>query len=230
MAELNCGFELGRPGVTVATTDPGDGDAWDTISIAANGTCIYDTIHTARGAYSCKIATGATAAGVTLRWDTKFGTQTDHDGRLYCFFTANPGSTLVLIDARTASARGAGVQLLSTGKLATLDSAGTVQTFTNSVGLNAEFRIEYHFIHSTTVGQVEVKLFNTATSSTPTETQTSAANRNTLASVDRILFGMNSSVANAGPFWIDSIRAAATAYPGPAPAGFSRGLLGRVGR
>lgn len=230
MAVLNAGFERGTSGATIATGDVGDLDAWDAVTIGTAAAAIYDTAHAMFGLKAAKVSTGATSTNALLSWIAKLGTQTSHYGRVYLYLTANPASSVNVIVAPSGAVNNPSVQINTAGKLRLLDAAGAQQGIsTNTISLNQWIRIEYHFVHSATVGQIEAKLFNTATSSTPTETLTSVATLNTNVSADRVRFGIVNNNANAGPFWLDQIQAGAGAYPGPyvAPAGrgFAIGAL-----
>jgi hypothetical protein len=82
-------------------------------------------------------------------------------------------------------------------------------------------RIEYHIVHHGSTGSIEMKLFNTASSSTPDDTLT-WSNRNTLTGgADRIFFGTRFDSGNTHNFWLDNMIAAAVSYPGPVAAGGS---------
>ena len=76
-------------------------------------------------------------------------------------------------------------------------------------------RIEYHLVHSTTVGQAEFKLFTSLESPSPVETLTTAADKNLLASADEIRYGVRSG-QSVVTYYYDDIVAGATSYPGPA--------------
>jgi hypothetical protein len=228
MAVCNAGFELGASGATIAQADRGDGDAWENISTPAGGTLVYDTTHAALGAQSMKVATGATSGANFVAWTTRLGTLTDHYGRFYLWIDGAPASNVIGAAAFSGASLAARIILNTSRKVLLQDQAAATQaTSTNAVPIGQWVRIEYHVVHSTTVGQIELKLFNTATSSTPTETLTTSASLNTLASADRVRFGMPAGVANQAAFWMDQIQAGATAYPGPASVGLpSLALLG----
>src|SRR6266542_7095508 len=102
MAIITAGFELGTDQATIATGDAGNATAWDTVSIPASGTCIYDVLRAAHGKKSAKIATAGTAGICGLLWSTALGTVTDHWGRLYLYSTANPGTQYILVSANSA--------------------------------------------------------------------------------------------------------------------------------
>jgi hypothetical protein len=117
--------------------------------------------------------------------------------------------------------RGARLDVLTTGKIRAYDAPGTTVDTTTSVATGQWIRIEWHVIHSATVGQIEVKLFNTASDVSPTETLTSPANLDTLANATRFDIGVNAGQAsgiNNGidqNVYLDAVVANATSYPGP---------------
>jgi hypothetical protein len=220
---ITASFETGTNGNNIATTDTGNATAWDTVSIGASGTAKYDNTHVNSGSLAAKIQTAG--AAVTLQWTGAFGTQTDHYGRVYFYFTAAPTSNIQLIRVQSGSTAQAFVTYLSSGKLRSTDVAAATATTTNSVALNQQVRVEYRVFHNASTGIIELKLFNTATSTTPTETLTFSS-ANTGASSDRIRFG-NVATTTEGPFWMDNIVAAATSYPGPLSTGLN--LLATMG-
>jgi hypothetical protein len=226
MAELTADFEAGTNGNNVLTTDAGSATAWDAVTIVqiteAPPTITYDTAHVAHGSLATKIVLPSANDNIILEWSTALGTVTDHYGRLYLYLTAYPVSAIGgLVYAGQGATRGVRIDINSSGQLRGYDNpaAAAFPTFTNAVALNQWIRIEWHFVHSATVGQAEVKLFNTAESTTPTETQT-GTNKNTLANATSLRFGTpESGPGGAYTFWVDDIVGNAAAYPGPVGGG-----------
>ncbi len=217
MAIISAEFELGTDQATIATGDAGNATAWNTVTIPASGTCIYDVLRAAHGTKSAKIATAGTAGICGLLWSTALGTVTDHWGRLYLYMTANPAANYILVAVNSGGTDASRVAITTLGKLqvARTGGAGPI-TSTASIALNQWVRIEFHAVHNSTTGTIEAKLFNTPDSSAADDTIITLAG-NTLASADRVRFGLSSVLANIGPFWIDAALAGATSYPGPFP-------------
>ena len=67
--------------------------------------------------------------------------------------------------------------------------------------------------HST--GTVQIRLFNTITSATPTQVMTSAAGMSIGASADQFQFGRSGNQSFAVTFWTDDPAMSSTAYPTP---------------
>jgi len=220
MALCSADFEKGTQGNTPAIGDLGSATAWDVVVTETNSTIIYDNTH-AHGARAAKFVTvTGSPCHSYLVWSTALGTVTDHYGRLYIYPT-DLSAIHYFIGPTQASFTPAtyndtGLTLTGTGAIELRDSAATVQaTTTTVVPLNAWSRIEYHFVHSTTVGSVEVKMFvgANAEGTVPDETKTaSSINTNTNASYLMIGNGNNAATLT---FWLDDIIAGASSYPGP---------------
>lgn len=221
MTVCTANFETGTNGNAVATGDAGSVTAWNVVNAGGTTPLPYDNTHVAHGLLAAKLFS-ASSPNTYMAWTTPFGTETDHYGRIYLYLTAVPGTNKWVGLAHPFSSTSACAHLYinPTGHIEIRDSANAVKaTSTNVVALNQFIRVEWHYIHSTTVGQVEVKYFATADSATVTETITTTANLNTLASADSIRIGQE--VAGLGimstAVWLDNIVANATAYPGPFP-------------
>lgn len=214
-------FEKGTNGSNVLAADPGSATAFDSVSAVNGATVTYDSLHAAHGSLGAKFSDSGVAGVASVAWSTSFGTVTDYYGRLYLFLTANPGSQMPIFQGGQGATRGARIDVNTTGRLTGFDNPASAlfPLFTNPIALNQWVRIEFHIICSATVGQAEVKLFNTADSTTPTETQTGTANKNTLANHTSVSFGSPVTTIPSGySFWMDDIVAGAAAYPGPAVA------------
>jgi hypothetical protein len=231
MAILAFNFDNARgSAITIGngTNDSGSGNAFDTITIGTGCTMQYDNTHAygggqynsdpaggSLGTFSAKCATGSTSTTCFLQWSSSLGTQTNHYGHIYLYFTANPGTAFRVVSALSGASAGCRVRVNTSGKIELSDQAGTIRaTSTNSISLNQWIRLDWNFIHSTTAGQVTVNLYNSPDSTSATETVQTANNINTLASIDTIRFGVDVSTANIGPFWMDNIIAGVTSgYP-----------------
>ena len=222
MADLTATFETGVHGNNVATADAGSGDAWNVVQITSPGTLKYDnTIF--YGALGAKLTSSTATSGIHMAWTTAFPTVTDHYGRIYVYFPTSFSGMGIARQIATSSGglNAAQLRINNTGKVELIDGTNAIRaTSTNSLNTGAWTRLEYRFIHSTTVGQMECKIFLSPDSATPTETLTTTAAWNTRANADEIYFGCTFGSPNGhNAFWIDNIVANATAYPGPAGGG-----------
>lgn len=206
-------------GITAGNSGGASGTAFDSVSLGAGATAVYDNAQAHNGALAAKLATGGSAADCSLNWSGAIGTQTQVFYRAHLWMSANPASNHRLLDAYDSVSGQLcfAVYLTTTGKLMSVNTAGsTIQTTTNSVNLSAFSRIEVMVIGSATVGQVEIKLYNSADSSTPTETLTSAANQNTRGSMDNYRFGAAGDPLPASrTLWLDDLGISTTGYLGP---------------
>lgn len=206
-------------GITAGNSGGASGDAFESVSLGAGATAVYDNTQAHSGSLSAKLATGGSAADCSLNYGTALGAQTQVFYRAYVWMSANPAGNHRLFDAWDS---GSGqlcfaVYLTTTGKLMSVNTAGsTIQTTTASVNLSAWSRIETMLVGDATTGQVEVKLYNSPGSSTPTETITSAANQNTRGSANNYRFGSAGDPMPAGrTLWLDDLGISTTGYLGP---------------
>ncbi len=153
--------------------------------------------------------------------------------RFYLYLTAYPTGT-VLVPIRTTSAASVvdgGVSIDPNGKIRAFNSAGVgVGTAaTTAMALNQWVRIEVRIRSSTTVGEVEWRLFNNADSVTATETQSDTA-LVLAADCDRVFIGSVSTVPTA-PFTVyyEDFAVSTTTWCGPAPfIGFTNAVVPTV--
>ncbi len=226
MAQATADFEAGTLAATIATTDTGSANAWNAVFVPSGGGGLtYDNTHVAHGSKAAKIVTGNPGSTGTLEWSSgTLGTISPHFfGRIYLWTSANPLTNVVtLVHVRSGSNSRGRVKINLTGKIELTDATNVVQqTSTTSIGLSQWIRVEFHYTMSLTVGQIEVLLFNTADSTTPTETITTAATLN-LAGVgaNDCQFSWGTNLNQTA--WFDDIVAGAVAYPGPSVgAGFT---------
>jgi len=211
-------FEGGTDGVTITEALSGgmSGDGFNTVSVGTGATMQFSSTHAAHGVLSMKVATGATPVTPFVAWNSsRLGKLTASYIRFYLYMTALPAANHRLFTAVGAGLSRAGILITTTGHLRTLDAAGgTIDEFSNSIALNQWIRVEAKIVGDPSVGQMEIKYFNTFDSTTPTDTKTSAANKNTGGYVDTWRFGVTSNAASVNAFWMDEIGVDADAYPG----------------
>lgn len=204
MADLTATFETGVNGNTISTGDPGSATAWDEIFVLTS--LKYDNNPVAHGLLSAELA----GSGTRMTWNLP--NPTDHYGRVYIYTPSIASNFTFLIVDKPLFTGAATISVIG-GKITAADSVGGTSTGVVDVATNQWVRIEYHIVHSATVGQIEVKLFNNAESVSPSDVITSPANRNTATDAAGVRFCLSGWV---GPINMDTIVANATAYPGSA--------------
>src|SRR5574342_1246783 len=181
---LTANFEKGVNGNDISNTDPASDTPW--FSVEGTPRPKYDNTHVAHGNLSAKIG-GNAAPDSGLIWN--LSNVTNHYGRLYFYATANPPNQQNLAKWIQSGITRAFLAINSTGKVVIQDTAGGHnQASAISIALNMWIRLEWHYIHSVTVGQLEAKLFNSAESISPTETITGPASWDTGSSIDTVNF------------------------------------------
>jgi len=214
---VSANFEAGTLGATIATTDPGGATPFDVVTVGVGQALVYGGEHPARGSLSAKVTQTGSGAVSRAGWTTRFGRRLEHTGRVYLYLTALPtGDSIRFAQITSGGVLVVELQILTTGVVRAIRSGAFVDT-SSTVATGQLIRIEYRIVHDTVNGQVEIKLFNSPDSTTPTETATSPANKDTGAYADAVYFGNNGGAA-AATWWLDEVYAGGTSYPGPAPA------------
>jgi hypothetical protein len=215
--ECTADFELGANGNAVLVADPGSATAWNTKNSPSGNTVTYSNTHAYENLAGRYDNSAAPISSAWMSWSTAFGTQTDHYGRFYLYCTANPVTDPFVIVKDQDRANNS-LRITTAGLVQAVNANGTQSCITTvAITTGAFVRIEYHWIHSATVGQWVIRLYNDPDSETFTEEVSSAANQNTGASLTQISFGLQGT-SGAGPIWLDNIVAGVTDWPGPVPS------------
>jgi hypothetical protein len=211
MAIRTADFDAGTNGNTIATGDTAHGNVWTSVT----GTPTYDTTHAAHGANAANLV--VSSAQKVLNWGSV--SYAEHWGRLYAYYTANPGSNGIYM-YRSGPSNGMSFYVKSSataGDIVVRNGAAVLGTSTNTITLNAWIRIEWHVLYNTgSSGSVELKLYNTADSTTATETMTYTGLTSPQSAATSFDFGQWAGAATIS-YWLDQIVEGATAYPGPFP-------------
>jgi hypothetical protein len=218
MTQLTADFEAGVLSNNIQAADAGSANAWNTVTRAGASTIIYDNTHVAHGSLAAKINNGA-ASACWLEWSASLGTPTEHYGRVNLYLPSIPvtNNPTLIQCLGPASAVAWFLRLnITTGTVTVFYAAGSDVVFSSAVPTGQWVRLEYHCIHSATVGQFEAKLFNSVDSTSPDQTFSSTANKNTLASLLTMRHGQVAVADSGYSLWMDDIVAGAVAYPGPA--------------
>ncbi len=211
--------EGGSDGTTVTTGNSGgaSGVAWTTVDTSilydddepnaiADGLLAYD-----HGAPA--------AANKTLGWNaTVIGSVTNVYGRFYMYRTTTPAEQQRVVRFfDTAGTEAGRISWHTDAKVYSFDSSLAVppaSSFTITPGL---IRFEFNIVSSTTVGVMEVKVFNGhSTTEVGTYTRTSL---NTLADFAQCHFGSTVGSPTPGQFWTDAFILTTAGYPGPVSSG-----------
>jgi hypothetical protein len=213
-------LETGVNGASLSTGDVGSATAFSAVAIGGSGSLpVYDTAHVAFGSLAAKFTGHATSE--YSYFELPFTTVTDQYTRFYMYVTGGPSSgNNFIAQFKTSGGANAGAILWhASGALIPFNGDGTTNTATGAIPNNQLVRIECHTQHGGTGGLIEVKLFLTASSSTPDSTASSTSSNG--ADVDAFRAGINPD-ASARPldtgvlFWIDQVVAGVTSgYPGP---------------
>jgi hypothetical protein len=161
---LSNSFEGGTDGTVLTTgnTGAGSGDAASAV-VDPNSIQKFSTAQAAHGTVSMIISQTAAPAATYWQW-TALGTiLTSVWFRCYIYLPALPSATFPFMLVKNQAGGGcAEYRITNLGKVTAVNAAGTtIQTGTVTVNTNAWFRVEMRVFPSTTVGELEWRLFNT---------------------------------------------------------------------
>ena len=154
------------------------GSSFSATATTNGASLTYDRTHV-RGLYSAKHV-------LTSRSDSYYqwsGARTVWFGHIYVWFDSLPSGDLRLVRAASGGALRLAIDVLNTGILRAMDQQNSqIVSTTSAIATRRWIRIEFKVDHTT--GTVQLRLFNTTTSTTPTQVVTSAAGE-----VDRLQCG-----------------------------------------
>ncbi|HYH74507.1 MAG TPA: PKD domain-containing protein [Candidatus Saccharimonadales bacterium] len=170
--------------VTVGNSGGASGNAWQTVNGGSAWT--YTNARTARGimGYQCDMATMTAAV---LQW--QLPTLAEHYGRVYFNWTGFGVAADAIVRLwATGFSEAFRVEVNTAQHVVMRDFSGSRFTSANALAANTWYRLEWHAVSSTTVGQLELRLY-IADQTTPIETFTSAATLNIRAETSWIQVG-----------------------------------------
>jgi hypothetical protein len=218
-------FEGGTNNATLTQGSGGNtggtsGSYFDTVSIDSGAAIVFSNSHPQRNPKGVKFTTDATGETAYIGWNAQLGGGTVGKlwFRIYIYLTAFPSSELVVAEFDDASGtRCARLQIETDGTLSfhAASGSGNQIATTASIGTGHWIRVEGFVTGSATVGQLEMKLFNTADSLTPTETQTSATTFNTQGPIAAVKYGVIVLAVPSLTLFLDDLGLSDSAYMGP---------------
>jgi hypothetical protein len=198
-----------------------DGALFDIVT-TTGGTLEYGNVG---GRPCCTVTLTSGSAACTAMWAG--GSMIQNSAaqnwfRKYLYTPANPSATCTLVNCEVSGSKVGDVILNANGTLSVRDSGSNViLTTTNTVPLNAWYRIEGYFTSNASTGQAELKLFSSPDSATATETQTSPATENLLGgNVNQARFGSPTGGPNGYSFSFTGAAHSTSGYIGPGPVVF----------
>jgi hypothetical protein len=224
VAQVTNDFETGSSGTAVSTANSAGGPdtQWDFVQIGAGATNAYDNTRSAHGGLSVQLATPATATSAYLQWSSTGhlpgGAGPTWYLRCYVWLTANPAANLRLLNITTGGGSVCSGYINSAGKIIVTygTAATTYVTFTTALTLGAWQRIEMIVTGDAAAGQVGASFYQ-GDSATATETHTSTATLATgaISGTTTANIGIGTSMASAGPIWVDDVGVSTDGYLGP---------------
>lgn len=221
MAEFFNYFDMGSEGtaLTPLNTSDVDSDALDVAGAAGTGAvCIFELVGAYTGLFGMRTETGGSSVTAYMGWTLL--SDTESYGRMYGKAGAFPAASRSIIAYRTGAvgaSQALRIAISNTGTIEVRRADNTKVGETIAViTVDDWFRLEWHVVWSATVGTVELRLFLSPDSTTPTETL-SLSGLALAANVTQIRWGVTASAASAPVFWHDIIANGTTDWFGPRP-------------
>lgn len=204
--------------VTTGNSGGGAGDAWDGVTSGGANTVTFVTSPTLLDTLAYKMFISAASQFANVNWFGAIGGAfTDLYGRIYFQFpTATPAGRCQMIAVNTSGvSNNVQVSLENAGHIRVWDAlfASTEGTFVCLA--DTLYRLEWHYVASTTVGSIEARLY--AGNSTSTLDTVLRSGVNTAASSDQVaLGGTSGEEAAAFTLFLDDAALATGGWIGPA--------------
>lgn len=202
-----------------ASTGSAGEEPWDTVTVTGGAGVVYSTDQAHSGTTSYKITSGASGTAFT-QWNVASIGQLDRVYGRFHLYAATNNAGLAFMRLRGGGTQIIRITMDATGHLEVRNSANTVMvTFTNAIAASQWVRVEFDVTPSVAAGAVTVKLFNTASSSTATETQSLTSQALGVAYVDEVAWGQVVAAATMPTYYLDDLQLNITGLPGPVGGG-----------
>lgn len=233
---LSNDFDGGTAGATISTGNSGgaSGDAWTDITIGGSAALIYDGAHPHSVPLAMKPTQPASSAQACAGWSGLGSLTADVFFRTILYLTAYPPASntrffrcfsFALADCchlAFGSPGGPNSGLV----MAMLPAGTTIAAATGAVqiALNQLVRVEWRIKASTTAGEIEWRLYNSADAAIASFDDTKTVlNQVLAANLDRADFGAVGPDQSSYSFWMDDISVSTVGWIGPAASGVEIG-------
>lgn len=206
--------------VTAGNSGGASGDAFDAVHGDFGGTVTYSAAQSIHSGLSGSMDL-ASAGDAYVVWSTSLTSEglAQVWFRMYCYIPAYAsGFSNSVFETFPSSGYGADLRIEPDGTIQFLDSNGTAQlTMSTTAPTAAWFRFEGYVIGSATAGQMQLQIFTSPDSATPTETETSGSTVNTGGLTASVNYGVVGQGGSGGAFqiYLDGLGASSAGYIGP---------------
>ena len=205
---LRNGIDLGPQAAPVLAGQASAGEPFSKVVTSSGATLTYDDEH-AIGPFSAK-HTVTSNGNAYYQWT---GLRSTWYGRLYLWLEHRPASGVRLVRGSTNNALRCALDLLPDGTLRWVDQNNQpIVTTTSPIDFRKWVRIEWRVDHIS--GRVTIRLYNSATSSLPTQKAASARHRAIGPSAREMQYGRSGTQSFAYTFWTDSPALSTSGYLG----------------
>jgi hypothetical protein len=217
-------FEGGSDGTSITPGNSGgaSGTPFDVVTLGAGSTQNFSATHAAHGSLGMEIVTPAsTPLSTRVEW-TGIGSLTGNLWiRFYLYRLALPSANFLFTSVRNNAGAASGNFLISTnGKLNMQNAAGTSQGASTgtAMALNQWVRFEIRILSSTTAGEGEIRMYNTADAAIGSETDSMNYGAAMVlgANSDQTRIGMVTNPLASDTSYFDDLAISTVGWIGPA--------------
>jgi hypothetical protein len=203
-------LNVGPNGANVSSSGSGGGgDPFSAVTTQGGATLKYDNTHL-RGSFSARHSVPA-RGNAYYAWS---GSLHNWYGRVYVWLDSQPSGDLRLVRAVSGSSLACAIDLLADGTIRVVDSANNViATIGSRFRTDRWIRIEWHIDQQ--AGQVQIRLYNSADSTTPSATAISSTGRSIRSSSSQVQLGRSGTEPTAITFWTDDPAISSNGFLGP---------------
>jgi hypothetical protein len=198
--------------LTGANSGGASGTPFDAVAVEGGASLVYDNTHTRGQGLAAKHTVGP-RQNAFYRWDRSFSKWSVWYGRVYVWFDRLPSGDLRLVRGKDASGLSFAIDLLRNGRLRAKDGVNaTIAQTWSPIITGGWVRVEW-FVDAVR-GQIDLRLFNSPNSATPTDAATSGAGRRITVPTE-VQIGRSGTQPFSVTFWTDDPAIGATGYLGP---------------
>ena len=206
----------GARGISLSGSTSGgvSGSSFDGVAIEGGASLVYDTAHTRGPGLSARHSVGP-RQNAFYRWENSFTSWHNYYGRVYVWFDRLPTGDLRLVRGKDASELSFAIDLLKSGQLRGKDRSNRtiVRTWTPII-TGGWVRIEWRV--DLVTGTLDLRLFNSPNSLTPTDSATSGPGRPFLPTTNQVQIGRSGTQPFSAEFWTDDPAISGIGWLGPA--------------
>jgi hypothetical protein len=201
--------------ITTSTSGGSSGHPFDGVIVENGASLVFDNARVRGTSGLSARHTLGPNQNAYYAWNRSVAQWSNSYGRVYVWFDRLPTGDLRLIRGKDSTGLAFAIDVLRNGVLRARDRSNrTITQTTASINTGRWVRIEWRV--DTTSGQIVLRLFNDANSTTATETASSGSGQAISSSINEIHIGRSGTQGFSASFWTDDPAMSTYGWIGPA--------------